>query len=213
MERWGCLGDPQQFQGNDPHFVQHVQGDAHEHHIENIRGRGEKRCDDADNQGGIAAVFFKKRSGQNFYLGHENHKNGQFKDQPESENKNRDKGDKLADGDNRLELFRLEIKQEIDAERQGDEIAEGSPAVKKKAGKKNEPENKEPGQAERLGQGAPEKITEHGHDGENRHAQRDGDMGEEGLGHREKSELLMKMALDGVQQVGGNAVKAKTAQK
>lgn len=138
----GSLRDAQQFQGNDPDFVQHIEGDAHEQHVENIRGRGEKGCDDADDKHRVAPVFFKERPGQDSDLGHEDHEDGQLEDQSESEDKNRDKGDELADGNNRLELFGLEIQQEIDAERQGEEIAEGGPAVEQKTGEEHEPEDK-----------------------------------------------------------------------
>lgn len=205
--------DPQQLQYNNPHLVQHIEGNTHEQHVENIGGGGEEGGDDADDQCGVASVSFKERSGQDFYFGHEDHEDGQLEDQPEGEDKDRDKGDELADGDNGPKLLGLEIEEEIDAKGQGDEIAEGGSAVKQEAGEKNKPENKGAGELERLGQGAPEKVAEHGHDGEDRHGQGDGEMGEKGLGHREEGEFLVEVALDCSQQLAGDAVETKAAKK
>jgi len=211
-KKCGSLLNSQQFQHNNPHLVQHIEGYAHEQHVEDVRGRSEKGGDDADDQHCVAAVFFKERSGQDSYLGHEDHEDGQLEDQPEGEDKDGDKGNELADGDNGLELFRLEIQQEINAEGQGEEIAKGGPAVEQKAGEEHEPEDKGAGQGKGLGQGAPEKKAEHGHEGEDRHGQGDGDMGEKWLGHREKGEFLVEMILDVRQQVAGDAVEAKAAE-
>ena len=209
----GCLRNPQQSQDNDSHFVEHIEGAAHEQHVEDIGGGGEESGDDTDGQGGVAAGFFKDGSGQDLNLGHEDHEDRQFKDQAESEDKNRDKGDEVADGDNRLELFGLKTQQKIDAKGQGDEIAESRPAVKEEATEQDKPENIGAGKVEGLGQGAPEKVTEHGHDGENGHGQGDGEMGEKRLCHPEKGELLVEMFLDAAQYLAGNAVEAKAAKE
>jgi hypothetical protein len=88
--------------------------------------------------------------------GEEDHEDRQLENEAEGEDKEGDKGDEAVDGDERLELGRLETQEEIDAIGQGDVIAETGAAVEKKRGEENEPEDGGGGQAEGPGQGPPE---------------------------------------------------------
>ena len=136
-------------------------------------------------------------------LGGKDHEHRQFEHQAETQKKQYHEIDESADGNHRLQILGLKTEQKLDAEGQGDQIAEDGATIKQAAGCGDKPSQPAAGHLKRLAHRLPQHVHAQRHQDIERAEKGQLDMGEKGAGHGEKIEMLAEMVLKNREQPTG----------
>ena len=99
-----------------PYFIEEIEGDSHEGHVEDIRGGGKYCCQYGHYQDGVAPVPLKKGRFHEACARNHHHYERQLEYQAKAQQKEAREIDELSNGDNGPYCIWTELQEKIDAE-------------------------------------------------------------------------------------------------